>query len=765
MSEVQPVEVFISYAPADETQRARLEVHMSLLQRQGWIRTWHRGRVIAGQEVDTLVAARLEAARLLLLLVSANFLSSDDCYEKEMKRALERHARGVARVIPIIAEACDWAAGPFGHLDVLPEGGRPVKSWRVQSEAWANVALGIRAVAAELALPPALVGELRAEADSETDRSVGVQMDDLLSAHRAERSPDRPRLAQAPHRPESARAVAKRPSAPSSERLEARSPLRFLLDEHHESAYDEITRRFVRAAFQSHKDVPSRLQRVGTPPARQISREREVLACLEKIGPAGCVIYGQPGVGKTTLARHLAQELAPHYADMQIEIDLMGASLVPMSPEAVMVEVICALTGKRDISELRRDEPDLAVLYASTLKRRRVLLLLDDARDSAQVASLVPPSGSLLIVTSRVQLTIPGMQALPLDALASDDAVALVRLLSPRLDKAAGHKVSRLCAFLPLPICIAARTLTVDPLDPTECIERLQTLREGMEAVEAVHRWAIDRIDAPLRALWYMLSAFPADFGHEAAAAVGAMDPGAIWQALRMLVDRGLITWDETSNRFRMHDRSGEYARSHADGPLLHEAALHHAKHFWGRLHARQAGHELSRFCELEEANLDAAQAWAAASTEVDDMGATICCALPLVASWCWRGRHRGRRNRWLLSGLTAAMHLWGDKSAYARAFRSVEQHGDARDAPREFHEQVLASARKLGDSTVEYMAIDTFAGWCAEQKDWPRAFELRKEQLAIAHRLGDRERQARAQEQLDVCLRCRRAGSSNRGI
>ncbi|WP_437525376.1 TIR domain-containing protein [Sorangium sp. So ce726] len=742
MSEVEPVEVFISYAPADEVLRARLEVHMSLLQRQGWIRTWHRGQVIAGQEADAVIAVRLEAARLLLLLVSARFLGSDDCYEKEMKRALERHSCGDARVVPIIAEACDWHDAPFGHLDVLPAGGKPVRSWRVQSEAWANVARGIRAVAAELAMPRALVDALRAKAERVqlSAGMLGRGVGGLRQALALE-ALERQELAQ---RSRGSKAT---PYAP--------------LDEPDGWTHSETMRRFVHAAFHVRPDGPARLRQVGIPPGQQIVREREVLACLERLGSTGCVVYGRSGVGKTTFARHLAHELAPHYADMQIEIDLRGASLVPSPPEAVMAEVISVLTRQRDISRLQYSQPDLATLYASIFEHRRVLLLLDGARDAAQVEPLIPPPGSLLIVTCREQLTVPGMQTFYLDAMAPDDAHAFVRRLCPRLDEAAGHEVSNACAFLPLAIYIAACTLNAEVGDTAESIAPLQEQRERADPVEAVHLWALDRMDAPLRALWYMLSVFPADFGQEAAAAVGAMEPGAIEPALRTLVHRGLLLRNDTADRFRMQGGSGAHARSHADATLLREAARRHAEHFWGKLHMMQSDHQLSAFCDLEDASIDAAQAWAAAVMEEDDMGAVICRDLPLLPPCCWKGRQLDRSYHWAQSGMAAVKHLGGDESAYASAVRSVAQRGDMRDAPREFHEQALAHARELGNSAVEYVMLDRFADFCVKQRDWHRAILLRKEQLAVADRLGDTSRRIFVQEKLSICLDAGEPGQS----
>jgi hypothetical protein len=139
-----PIEVFFSYAQRDREIRDKLETHLAILKRKGVIRGWHEGEIGAGEEWDKEVRQHLEKAKMILLLVSADFLASDFCYEEQMRRALQRDERGDARVIPVIVDACDWEPAPFGKLKPLPSGGTPVTSWPNQSEAFADVARGIR---------------------------------------------------------------------------------------------------------------------------------------------------------------------------------------------------------------------------------------------------------------------------------------------------------------------------------------------------------------------------------------------------------------------------------------------------------------------------------------------------------------------------------------------------------------------------------------------------------------------------------------------
>jgi hypothetical protein len=136
--------LFFSYTHVDESLRDQLEIHLSLMKREGLITAWHDRRIVAGSDLDDSIDEQLESADIILLLVSANFIASEYCYATEMKRAMERHHAREARVIPVILRACDWHSAPFGKLTAVPTDGRPVTSWPNQDEAFANIAKSIR---------------------------------------------------------------------------------------------------------------------------------------------------------------------------------------------------------------------------------------------------------------------------------------------------------------------------------------------------------------------------------------------------------------------------------------------------------------------------------------------------------------------------------------------------------------------------------------------------------------------------------------------
>ena len=146
----EPIRVFISYAHKDERFRLQLDPHLKLLQRTGQIATWHDRLIKPGAQWADAIDANLEQAKIILLLVSSDFIASDYCYEKEMKRALERHAAKEATVIPIIIRDCQWASAPFARLQGLPKDGKAVDLWAKRDTAWRNVADSIEKVAQKL---------------------------------------------------------------------------------------------------------------------------------------------------------------------------------------------------------------------------------------------------------------------------------------------------------------------------------------------------------------------------------------------------------------------------------------------------------------------------------------------------------------------------------------------------------------------------------------------------------------------------------------
>ncbi len=136
--------VFYAFAEEDEGLRERLDVHLAVLKREGLIEPWHHGLLVPGVEWSAESRRRLDAADIVLLLVTADFLASSRGWEVEMSRALERHQAGEARVVPVIVRPCDWKSTPLAKLQAVPKDAIPVTRWADPEDAWVDVAQRIR---------------------------------------------------------------------------------------------------------------------------------------------------------------------------------------------------------------------------------------------------------------------------------------------------------------------------------------------------------------------------------------------------------------------------------------------------------------------------------------------------------------------------------------------------------------------------------------------------------------------------------------------
>lgn len=145
-----PTNLFLSYAGQDKQLRNELVAQLANLERQGRIRSFDQRKIGPGQDTNALLAQRFEQARVILLLISPDFMASDYCNDVEVARAMVRHERGEARVVPILVRPCDWVGAPFAKLRALPRSGKAVTSWEDRDEAWLDVVVGIRAAVEEV---------------------------------------------------------------------------------------------------------------------------------------------------------------------------------------------------------------------------------------------------------------------------------------------------------------------------------------------------------------------------------------------------------------------------------------------------------------------------------------------------------------------------------------------------------------------------------------------------------------------------------------
>ncbi|GAA3499857.1 transcriptional regulator AfsR [Streptomyces prasinosporus] len=301
-------------------------------------------------------------------------------------------------------------------------------------------------------------------------------------------------------------------------------------------------------------------------------------------------LAGIGGVGKTTLAVHVAHEARSAFPDGQLYVDLQGAGARAAEPETVLGSFLRAL-GTAD-SAIPDSLEERAALYRSVLDGRRVLVLLDNARDAAQVRPLLPgTAGCAALVTSRVRMVgLAGAHLIDLDVMSPDEALALfTRIVGEERvasEREAALDVVAACGFLPLAIRIAAsrlasrRTWTVSVLASKLADERrrLDELQAGDLAVKATFELGYGQLEpAQARAFRLLGLADGPDISLAAAAAVLDLPAEDTEDLLESLVDTSLLE-SAAPGRYRFHDLVRLYARACAERdehpPSEREAAL-----------------------------------------------------------------------------------------------------------------------------------------------------------------------------------------------
>ncbi|RAY11006.1 AfsR family transcriptional regulator [Actinomadura craniellae] len=348
------------------------------------------------------------------------------------------------------------------------------------------------------------------------------------------------------------------------------------------------------------------------------------------------LLSGIGGVGKSALAVHVAHAVRDHFPDGQLYTDLRGAGDDPADPAEVLAGFLRALGVAETTIPAGRQER--AALFRSRLAGRRVLVLLDDARDAAQVRPLLPGTPSCaVLVTGRARTTgLALSRQVDLDALAPGEAVALLARIAGAdrvaAEPDAAGQVAAACGFLPLAVRIAAARLAARPAWRLARFaerlarerNRLAELRAGDLAVTASFRLGYDQL-APDLARAFRLLALPEGPGISLPAAAALLDLPADDAGILVesLVDLGLLESSQP-DRYRYHDLLRLFARTLAeeeDGPAGRRAALDRLVHH--HLVAATALYQLLRPSRLFPAvpaapwrtppfsDLDGAVAWA----------------------------------------------------------------------------------------------------------------------------------------------------------
>ncbi|MFP4381880.1 MAG: toll/interleukin-1 receptor domain-containing protein [Candidatus Sumerlaeia bacterium] len=160
------INVFFSYSHKDEDLRNRLETHLAALRRDGHINLWHDREIKAGDNFKNEIDSNLASSDLILLLISADFISSDYCYNIEFEKALKMHERKEARIVPVILHHCDWQATQLADFLATPTDGKPITSYTNIDEAFTIVAKEIRSVVESIIEDKDLANEIGIQPDN-----------------------------------------------------------------------------------------------------------------------------------------------------------------------------------------------------------------------------------------------------------------------------------------------------------------------------------------------------------------------------------------------------------------------------------------------------------------------------------------------------------------------------------------------------------------------------------------------------------------------
>lgn len=476
-----------------------------------------------------------------------------------------------------------------------------------------------------------------------------------------------------------------------------------------------------------------------------VGREDELARlCAETAGSGVVAVVGQPGVGKTSLAVSAAHRLRSRFPDGCFAVDLRGMDDQPLTARAALDRLLRALGVPP--SEIPASEAEQSGLYRMVLANRRVLVLLDNAADEAQVRPLLAAAqGCLTIVTCRRALA--GLEAarwLWLDPLADPAAVELLATIAGEhrvsAEPDAAEELVALCGHLPLAVRIAGNRLATRPHWSLAYLleqlrderTRLSSLSAGDRQVRSAFEMSYRRLSPGARLVFRRLAALPgADFGAELAEVATGLSGPDMRVSLDELADASLLQTTPNEGRFHFHDLIRIFAAERwedEEKPELREqvsaAVLEH-------LLATSTAAGLAFFPEAQQT------AGFAASDEAADWLARE------ESNWIAAQREAVRLgwHREVVE-LAKAMHWYSDSQWMGLPWVEVFTHG-------------VTGARALGDRFDEAKLLN-FVGWAQLVCDGDAAASIasHRRALAVADEIDDRLERAWAHGYLGTVLR-----------
>jgi tetratricopeptide (TPR) repeat protein len=512
----------------------------------------------------------------------------------------------------------------------------------------------------------------------------------------------------------------------------------------------------------------------------------------EGTGAMVIVIEGTAGVGKTTLANHFGHSICDRFPDGQLYVNMRGFDETgrPMTDGEALRGFLDALGVSQEVNSIAVD--DQAALYRSVLADRRVLVILDNARDAGQVRHLLPGTpGCLVLVTSRNQLTglaAEGAHVLRLDPFTMEEARDMLsRRLGPgriQAEPQAAEELIGLWARLPLALSVGAAYAAAHPDFPLAAIASefrsrgLDLLDTGDAATTArtVFAQSYHHLSDDAARMFRLLGVHPgSDIGLPAAASLAAVPVEQARKALDELV-RAYLVVEHQPGRFTFHDLlrayAAEQARMQESADGLKEAVRRLLDYYLRAMHAgeqlvfRLAKVELPQPVpgSLAESFSTYEQALAFCRTERHVIQALVTNAAERGGFdvYCWQIpramapllARSGLLHDYLASqriALTAAQNL-GDLLALGHAHYEFAHAcallGEVADSAAHL-EQALEHFTALGDRAAQAIAQNGLSQLLEQQGQYAQALEHEKEVLRLRRGLGDRAGLAYSEETL----------------
>lgn len=499
------------------------------------------------------------------------------------------------------------------------------------------------------------------------------------------------------------------------------------------------------APFQSLHQIPP-------PDGDFIGRENELQELLDKVKQSGVHISGirgMGGIGKTQLAYKLVEELKPQYPYAQIYLDLKGVTeddQIPLEPQEALAHIIRAFEPEIQLPETVEE---LRPIFLSVLDNKKAILLMDNALDEDQTKCLIPPPGSILLVTSRKNFHLPGIHLLDLNTLPEEESIQLLMNISDRIGDDA-ETIAKLCGYLPKALNVAGKAMAVNlDLAPEEYIEELKK-NEALEPVDRSFAASCKWLDETESNNFYRLGVFPGSFDSRAAGAVWKLDEGEAKKTLSNLVNISLVEWNEETQRYYLHDLTRVFARKQLEEDERYATQKQHAEYYLNILKDANAlymkgGKDLlaglQRF-DLEWENIETGQAWAAKYSESDQAATKMCNEYP-NAGYIILGLRQPPREiiQWIEPALAASQKLKNRKfegfhlGNLGNAYDLIGEYQKAID----YQEQRLEVAKEIGDKQGEGSVFGNQGITYAKLGNYHKAIEYFKQTLKISQDSGDK--------------------------